>query len=143
MRTRISVLIVSLMALWMLVMSWLQPRSPDVIYEKGKSFLDAGDCDLAISVLNRAVEVDPKMARAHSATGLAHTKKVAHQQAIADFSRAIQLEPEDSDNYLERGHAYEFAGDYRNAYRNYVAAARISLMPQTIGHVFVGFEWEV
>ena len=45
-------------------------------------------------------------------------KKLNYQEAILDFSKAIEIDPKDSDLYFWRGFAYEFLKKYSTALKD-------------------------
>ena len=58
----------------------------------------------------------------HDRATLYHHELGRYQEAIADYTRAIELEPDHADFYQERGVAYESAGDDVRAMEDYLTA---------------------
>jgi tetratricopeptide (TPR) repeat protein len=48
--------------------------------------------------------------------GVAYGEKGQHDKAIADFSKAIEINPRDANNYFNRGIAYFFKREYEKAW---------------------------
>ena len=57
-------------------------------------------------------------------SGLAHFQKAEYDQAIADFSRAIEVNP-DAANYYKRGLAFQIKADYDRAIADFSRAIEI------------------
>ncbi|MBI4617540.1 MAG: tetratricopeptide repeat protein [Planctomycetes bacterium] len=66
----------------------------------------AGDLDLAISDLLRAIQVTPEDAEAHLLLGAAFVRAGKETAALDEFSRAIVLEPQNARAYYNRGSLY-------------------------------------
>jgi tetratricopeptide (TPR) repeat protein len=69
-------------------------------YEKGTQLLEAGDLDPAIACLTEAIRLNPDLAVAYHARGVACGKKQDFDKAIVDFSEAIRLKPDYSEAYV-------------------------------------------
>ncbi len=80
---------------------------------------------LSIPALVKAQDCD--LTNAGALTERARNKSAAgdHEGAVADFSCAIELSPEDPDLYNERGIAYEELGQQTEALADYTAALEI------------------
>jgi tetratricopeptide (TPR) repeat protein len=60
--------------------------------------------------------------------GITNFEAGNYEQAIADYTKAIELNPEKAEAYLDRGYAYEQLGDYEQSIADYDRA--IALDPQ-------------
>ena len=87
--------------------------------------------DEAIQDLNRALELNPRLATAYSDRGIAHRRKGQYELAIADYGEAIRLWPEWHDWYVHRGLALSAIGRYDEAIADYTAA--LTLRPRLVG----------
>ncbi len=65
----------------------------------------------------------------HFSEGRRHTKHLRHMEAVAAFSRAIELAPEKPDSYIYRGHAYLSLQKPAESVRDYTAY--LALRPET------------
>jgi tetratricopeptide (TPR) repeat protein len=75
-----------------------------------QSGLETVPADLAIAYYNR---------------GRAYENKALHDQAIADYTEAIALRPNDADTYSNRGSIYELIGQRDKALSDYRAALNL------------------
>ncbi len=60
---------------------------------------DKGDNDRAIPDYNEAIRLNPRVAVAYVARGIALQASGDNDRAIADFYEAIRLKPQDADAY--------------------------------------------
>jgi lipoprotein NlpI len=58
-----------------------------------------GDHGRAILDFDRAVAIDPKLAKAYANRGASYLRKEEVDRALADFDQAIELEPQSPDAY--------------------------------------------
>jgi tetratricopeptide (TPR) repeat protein/CHAT domain-containing protein len=132
----------------------LAPRDPELLEARGDSHRLAGRWGVAITDLNDAVALAPNDAKRYNARGDAYYyqadalsraedaagSELAYDKAIADYSRAIQIDPENV-LYLEnRGISYRLSKRYGAALRDFnkavgMDAGRVSLF-NSRGHVF-------
>jgi len=61
----------------------------------------------------------------HFYRGNAYYHKGDYDPAIADFSQAIKLQPDDAAAYYNRGNAYYYKGDYDQAITDYTKAIKL------------------
>ena len=77
-----------------------------------------GDYDSAIADYTKAIEIDPKDAKAYYNRGLIFNNIGEYYQAIADFTKAIEINPKYADAYNSRGAAYAVKGEYERAWED-------------------------
>ena len=87
--------------------------------QRGRSLVESGNYNEAIEAFTKAIELDPKLAWAYGARGIAYYKLGNYQQAIRDYDRAIEIDPKDAVSYTNRGLAYDDLGNYQQAIRDY------------------------
>jgi tetratricopeptide (TPR) repeat protein len=72
------------------------------------------DADISLADLYEAIRLDPYRADAFNNRGLTYSGLQQYEQAIADFTRAIELSPQPR-TYDSRGRAFFKARDYASA----------------------------
>ena len=122
----------------------LDPRLATAYQARGIAKLQKNDFDGAIADFDRALQFDPKLAKAYVDRGLAKrgkcelttyggvgdfvsdytfgSRKVLKRElvgAIADFNRALQLDPKNANAYRNRGIAKIELGDLNGAIADY------------------------
>ena len=90
------------------------PRDTLALVERGSAHLDKKDYASAIADADRALVLDPKMARAYNLRGTARRAAGDPRKAIEDFSKAVEFEP-NLDNYFQRASTYQRIGDHARA----------------------------
>jgi tetratricopeptide (TPR) repeat protein/DNA-binding winged helix-turn-helix (wHTH) protein len=100
-----------------------------------------GQHDEAISVLKRALVIDPEGRDVHNALGLIYLDLYRFEEAIAAHQRYVQLAPAESNALDSLGMSYQSAGRYPEAIATYEQA--LSLRPDNwvailhLGNVYV------
>ena len=72
--------------------------------------------DLAILLTSKT---EPDDAEVYNTRGLAYSESGEHDQAIEDFTKAIELKPECAEAYANRGTAYRDKGEMDKAIADY------------------------
>jgi tetratricopeptide (TPR) repeat protein len=80
--------------------------SLDTILLVGQLWLDMADYPHAVSAFHRALDRDPSLARAHYFAGLAQLHWSHENEAIAEFTEALKLAPDDPDVKIGLGYVY-------------------------------------
>jgi tetratricopeptide (TPR) repeat protein len=73
----------------------------------------AGQTEAAIQTLNKAIELDPNFPRTHFRLGFVYLTRGLHEQAIAEFQKAVQLS--DGNPYYQASLANAYAVSGRTA----------------------------
>jgi tetratricopeptide (TPR) repeat protein len=95
--------------------SVIDPKSPDALalFRRGVARDGAGQTDQALNDFDAAIRTAPDEPRAYFERGvLLAGRKRAYDRAIADFNRALELEPRNIEALVRRGDAYGQIGDY-------------------------------
>ena len=84
---------------------------------------DAFSLDVIISGCNNLIqsgkEGPAKLAEAYSSRGIAYAKRREYDQAIADYDKAIDLDPKYAKAYYQRGYVYDIKGEHDRAMADY------------------------
>jgi tetratricopeptide (TPR) repeat protein len=72
----------------------------------GLAYSSAFYSDQGLSLLTKAIELDPDYAMAYHNRGVLQHQQLSYTQAIADYTTAMELDPSFVDSYLHRGRAY-------------------------------------
>ena len=92
---------------------------------RGIAYGNKGDYDKAIADHNKAIELDPKYAKAYNNRGADNADR-DYEKALADYNKAIELDPKYAMAYLNRGNIYrKKKGDYDRAIIEYNTALEI------------------
>lgn len=70
-----------------------QSDSVDLLYQRAEASADAGDADLALALLDHVTGLAPNFAQGFAARGMIRLAEEDQAGAIADFSKALELEP--------------------------------------------------
>ncbi|HZQ94361.1 MAG TPA: tetratricopeptide repeat protein [Candidatus Sulfotelmatobacter sp.] len=95
----------------------LEPQNAEANYYYAvalwKSRKDASDPEIAHSesLLQRAVQLNPKFAAAHLQLGIVHQEEQDYRKAISEYQRAIQIDPQLEEAHFRLGQAYRQTGD--------------------------------
>ena len=81
--------------------------------------------DAAIQACDQAIGEFPRDAEAHKNRGNAYLAKGDLDRAIADETKAIEIDPKHAASYNNRGNAYVAAGDLDRAIADYAKAIEI------------------
>ena len=86
--------------------------------------LKMGQHQQAVQEFTRAIGADPSSA-AYTGRALAYTCLGDLEKAVADYDRAIELEPGQAEAYHDRGTLHERLGDYQRALNDYDRAVEL------------------
>lgn len=87
-----------------------------VYQNRANAYCSAGDYDQAIRECDRIIEeVEPDSYYALTLRGNAHHRKQEYDQAIADFNKAIEIDPVCIWAYICRGREFNAKGDFTKA----------------------------
>ena len=80
--------------------------------QKGVTYSEQGQYDLAILEFNKALEIDPGSPEAYNNRGITYSKKDQFDSAISDFSKALDIDPKDTKVLYNRGLTYAIEGQF-------------------------------
>jgi len=78
-----------------------------------------------ISLLDRAIELDPTDVRAYDDRGVAYAWLNQYERAIQDYNKAIEMDPTYAGTYESRGVAYAWLNQYERAIQDYNTAIKL------------------
>src|SRR5215510_6005154 len=84
------------------------------------------DADLRIRGCSDIISGDGRDALAYYKRGVAYQDKHEHDRAIADYTKAIEINPQYGDAYFNRGTAYHSKRDYDRAFADLNKAIEIN-----------------
>jgi lipoprotein NlpI len=84
-----------------------------------------GDLDGALADYNRAIELNPKDAKAYTNRGLVKQARADLDGALADYARAVELDPKDVLAYYNQGVLKKDRGDLSGALADYTRAIEL------------------
>ncbi len=93
----------------------LDPFSLIINVVHGDALRCAGQNDMSIEQLQKALEIDPNFAHAHFHLGMSYLRKEAFADAIAEFQKAVSLSPNVTDYKGGLGYSYAVAGERSEA----------------------------
>ena len=70
--------------------------------------------------------MNPRLAKTYYNRATVYRAKGEIERAIADYSKAIEIDPQHSNAYFGRGSAFEAKGDYDRAIADFTKAIEIS-----------------
>ena len=96
----------------------LTPKSQALAYfNRGTSFHNEGQYDMAIADFEKVIGLDPEDAGAYNSRGAAYAAKDQLDLAVADYGRALKLQPDHADALFNRGLNHEAGGPARASAR--------------------------
>jgi len=129
------------------------PQTPGTFLDRGIMFAMRGDYELAIADFSDAIKLNPNLSTTYMLRGRALCASVSrvwsvednfsgfsapttggqttveqkriYEQAIADYTQAIRLDPNDASAYRSRGMAYSDKGDHDRAIADINQAIRL------------------
>lgn len=96
----------------------------------GNSYSDVGNTDKALSVLKKAIEINPSLSEARANLGNIYLKKGQINNAINEYMIALNINPSDAKTHNNLGNAYSDNGRTSMAVSEYMDA--ISLDPNFV-----------
>jgi len=78
----------------------------DKLIEEAQKHFTRNELDKALPLLAKAIESNPKNAKAYSLRGAIHERMDKYKEAIADYTKAIELDPKDARTINDRGSAH-------------------------------------
>ncbi|MBP8984479.1 MAG: tetratricopeptide repeat protein [Syntrophobacterales bacterium] len=99
-------------------------------FQRGTSLWESEKYDGAIEAFTKAIELNPKYAKAYRNRGITYASLGNYRQAIKELDKAIELDPKNALAYVSRGLTYASLGNYKRAIEDYDRA--IELDPKAV-----------
>ena len=108
-----------------------QSSEIEELFQKGNSLLSEGHLLEAIDIYAKVIDADSEHMNAYANRGLAYSYLEDYEQAIEDFTKALELDPEQENSelptlFLNRGFAYSNSDQTEKAFEDYGQALRIN-----------------
>ena len=103
----------------------LRPDDANINYNKRIVYTNKGDYVLAIQEV-RKMKLDWEFSRTYHNRAAAYSKKGEVELAIKDYTKAIELYPDEPNTYYDRGNTYYEKGDYDRAIEDYTKAIELN-----------------
>jgi len=100
---------------------------------KGRNLLELGDIPKAVKLFDKAIKRFPLVPELYVNRGLAYSSAGNYQQAIFNYTRALQLDDQNSKIFSLRAVAFELSGDDSSAKKDHYKALEILGASQNIG----------
>jgi tetratricopeptide (TPR) repeat protein len=107
---------------------------PASLLERAGEHAFAGRDRRSLAVLTETIRLSPQLWQAYQYRGELYLRQPDLQAALADFSAAIRLAPNEPHLYLLRAQTYDFLGDESAAQQDRDAVAMIAGVPPIIEH---------
>jgi predicted O-linked N-acetylglucosamine transferase (SPINDLY family) len=102
-----------------------QPSHFDALHLSGVIAAQSKNPALAVELIGKAIEINPKNAAAYSNRGLALNELKRYEEALASYDRAIAIKPDYADAYSNRGNALKELKRLEEALASYDKAIAI------------------
>lgn len=93
-----------------------QSDTVDILFVRAAEAANGGNADLAAALLDHAIGLSPSFAEAYALRGAVRLRHDNAAAAIADFSRAVDLEPRQFEARIALAEIMLSSGDKRGAY---------------------------
>ncbi|MCP4362078.1 MAG: tetratricopeptide repeat protein, partial [Chloroflexi bacterium] len=103
----------------------LNPKDAVAYNRKGTAYFYQGQYPEALAAYSRAIEQTPTYA-AYFSRGLIHQNDTEFEKSLADFDKAIDLEPDRDEAHLKRGESLMLLDRYTEAIADFSAAIRLN-----------------
>ena len=97
----------------------------DKLYNKGTTYLNAGDYEKAVKNLNKSIEKNDKFIDAYFNRALSYTYLKKYDEAINDYSIVIQLDPNNEVSFFNRSRIFILKKEYQKALSDLNSAINI------------------
>lgn len=107
-----------------LLISKMEPNNPDVTFNLGKIYENAGKTEVAIGFYQKTIKLNPRHAQAHAALGYLLFRSKQYLEAKKEIDFAIKQSPDTYSNYYYLGKILKENKDYSAALSAFEKAER-------------------
>lgn len=97
----------------------------DKLYNRGTTYLNAGDYEKAVKNFNKSIEKNDKFIDAYFNRALSYTYLKKYDEAINDYSIVIQLDPNNEVSFFNRSRIFNLKKEYQKAISDLNSAIKI------------------
>ena len=97
----------------------------DKLYNRGTTYLNAGDYEKAVKNFNKSIEKNDKFIDAYFNRALSYTYLKKYDEAINDYSIVIQLDPNNEVSFFNRSRIFNLKKEYQKALSDLNSAINI------------------
>jgi tetratricopeptide (TPR) repeat protein len=94
-------------------------------FDRGVVYMDHDELESALADFNRAIELNPGVAKYYTFRGMVLNRMDKPKDAIENFNTAIDLDPNDPMAFLNRGNAWKQRGSFENTVFDYTKAIEL------------------
>ena len=107
-----------------MLLTKIEPQNAENFYNVGKMYEVTGEENMGIGFYQKAIEINKKHSKAHSALGYLMLKNKQMTEARKEIEAAIRLSPETWTNYFYQGKLLKELNDYAAAIKSFEKAER-------------------
>ncbi len=96
-----------------------------VYYNQGTTHLELDQPSEAIPLLDKAIELNPKFAKAYTNRGAAYAQLGQYTKTVSSHTKAIELNPKYAEAYYKRGLTYVLLGKYKEAKKDLLTSVKL------------------
>ena len=97
----------------------------DKLYNRGTTYLNAGDYEKAVKNFNKSIEKNDKFIDAYFNRALSYTYLKKYDEAINDYSIVIKLDPNNEVSFFNRSRIFNLKKEYQKALSDLNSAINI------------------
>ena len=94
----------------------IKGTDPDALLDQGIALLEEDQYDRSITYFNKAIEINPRFAKAYNNRGIAYGGKGQYDKAISDFNKTLEINPRIAEAHYNRGVVYFLKAEYKEAW---------------------------
>lgn len=113
-------------SLWCMILIFIYLKRTNFCLYIGNAFYFLEQQEIAISMYNKVITFDPKLATAYNNLASAYKALDRYEEAIVAYNKAIELDSKDGYPYNGLGNAYKGLKKYEKAIISYIKAIELN-----------------